>query len=491
MNYAKIHAGYLHTSRGAITTIEVDISFGLHSFSIVGLGDKAIEEAKDRIGAAIKNTGYTSPKQKNQKVIISLTPAHIKKEGSYFDVAMALGYLLAAGQIDYDTTKKIYVGELGLDGQIRPNKGILPILKEAKEAGYIEFFIPIENSQEAGLLTDITIYPVKNLKEIIDHIKGEKFLSKLQPTIIKDERIFLHNISSIQGLEHVKRALEISATGFHSIGLYGPAGTGKTTLIKIFSELLPRPSIQEMLEINSIHSSAGLLNKPITHRPFRAPHHTSSYTAILGGGAFPRPGEISLAHRGILFLDEFPHFDRRVIDGLREPLEEKLVRIARAKETIIFPASILLAIAMNPCLCGNFGSIEEKCRCSSYDVIMYQKKLSGPIIDRIHMWAHVPKTNIEQKIQKKIHKSPSTSLSIAHKIQQGHDFRRNTTITFSEDALSTLREAVRIYHLSPRTYKKLASVAKTIAALEQSKIITNENIIEALTYRPKGIGRYN
>ncbi len=486
MSYGKSFGGYAVPGVSSITMVEADISFGLHSFAIVGLGDKAISEAKDRISAAIKNTGRTSPKQKNQKIVISLVPAHVKKEGTSFDVAMALAYLNASGEIRFEPEGKIFIGELGLDGTIRKVQGVLPILREARKLGYKNFFVPTENSREAGLIHDVPIFAVQNLGELIDHLEGRIAITPITPTVIDSNLSPTRDISEIKGLPHAKRALEIAAAGFHSIALYGPPGTGKTSLIQHLPDICPSPSYEELLEINTIYSASGLLDDIISKRPFRSPHHSSSHTAILGGGSNPRPGEISLAHHGVLFLDEFPHFDKRIVDGLREPLEEKVVRIVRTQNTIEFPANTLFAIALNPCPCGNHGITGHRCTCTSTDIQNYQRKISGPIIDRVSLWVQVPRTPVH--LLRKPSSVQEGSKIVQERVEKAFQFRKNTKISFSVAAEDTLAQAIETYKLSPRVYKKLATIAKTIASLELSGTVVEKHILEALTYRPKGIG---
>ena len=327
MAHAKTYGAQTQGLETHIVTIEVDTSNGLHSFSVVGLGDKAVDESKDRVSSAIKNSGYQSPKQKNQKLVISLAPADMKKEGPAFDLGMALAYLLACGDIDFDPEGKLFMGELALDGSVRIVHGVLPIVKTAATLGFSEVYIPKENCVEAGLIKHIRIYPVSSLEELIGHLeerKGHGLVPILPSEIERDKSETEIDMSLIRGQESAKRGLEIAAAGGHNIALYGPPGTGKTMLAKAFRSILPPLTEDEIIEVTAIHSIARTLGKDIlTEPPFRAPHHTASYPSIVGGGAFPRPGEITLAHRGVLFLDEFPEFHSNVIDALREPLEEK------------------------------------------------------------------------------------------------------------------------------------------------------------------------
>ncbi|MFA6000485.1 MAG: YifB family Mg chelatase-like AAA ATPase, partial [Candidatus Paceibacterota bacterium] len=369
MSFAKVYSAQVNLLKGVIVTIEVDLSRGLHSFSVVGLPDKAVDESKDRVSGAIKNSGFKSPKAQNQKIIVSLSPADLKKEGPFFDLAIAIGYLKATGDVKFDSEKKIFLGELGLDGTLRSIRGALPLVQEAKRKGFTEIFLPKENATEAALVEGIKIFGAKNLAEVIEHIdESRKKLDKkarkitLQPktriTYTKENKI--SDFSDIRGQEGAKRGLEIAAAGGHNIAMYGPPGTGKTMLARAFAGLLPDLTLEEVLEITGIHSVAGAVqDELVCTPPFRSPHHTSSYVSIIGGGTYPKPGEVTLAHKGVLFLDEFPEFEKRVLESLRQPLEDNVVSISRAKGTALFPSNFILVAAMNPCPCGNLGSKQK------------------------------------------------------------------------------------------------------------------------------------
>ncbi|KKP80436.1 MAG: hypothetical protein UR80_C0032G0017 [Parcubacteria group bacterium GW2011_GWB1_35_5] len=337
MSYAKVHSAQASLLKPYIVDVEADLSRGLNSFSIVGLGDKAVEEAKDRISAAVKNSGFESPKSKNHKVVISL--------GSGLDVAIALSYLLASGDILFDSKDKIFLGELSLDGGLRSVKGALAFARKAKEKGFREIYLPVENAPEAALVDGIAVFGAETLVEIINHVAHDTDINQKLKQEKKKEIKNLHNISldlaDIKGQESAKRALEIAAAGGHNIALYGPPGTGKTMLAKALPGILPPLSFEEALEVTEIHSMTGALNDSlVAERPFRSPHHTASYVALIGGGTNPRPGEVTLAHKGILFVDEFPEFENKAIEALREPLEERVVSVSRAKGTVKFPKNI-------------------------------------------------------------------------------------------------------------------------------------------------------
>ena len=505
MKISKVFSAQLSGLNAHIINIEVDLSNGLHAFSIVGLGDKAIEESKDRVSAAIKNSGYISPKQKNQKVVISLAPADVRKEGPSFDLGMALAYLCASGDIDFDPEGKIFLGELSLEGEVRKVSGVLPLTIGAQRHNFKEIFVPEENAIEAGLVRGIKIYPVKNLNEIIEHLTKHKEIKSQPATKIRNSDIeFENDFNVIRGQETAKRALEIAASGGHNIGMYGPPGTGKTMLAKAFKSILPSLQYDEILEVTGIHSIARILEKPfITEPPFRSPHHTASYASLVGGGSFPKPGEITLAHRGVLFLDEFPEFDKKVIESLRQPLEEKNITISRSKGTLNFPAKCIVIVSMNPCPCG-YGK-EKGCTCSDRDIANYHKKISGPIVDRIDMWVSVSK--IEYDKLSNISKNNETSETIRKRVEKSRqiqqkrferydisDRKYNSEMSVSDiekmivlkpDVLNLLKTSAERLGLSARAYHRIIKLSQTIADLEGFNEITRDHILEALQYRQK------
>jgi magnesium chelatase family protein len=521
MSFAKTHSGQSYYLKGKIIDIEVDLSRGLHSFSIVGLPDKAIEEAKDRISAAIKNSGYVSPKQKNQRVIISLAPADIKKEGSHFDLAMAVGYLRASGDIRFESKQKIFVGELSLDGSVRKVYGVLSVALEARAQGFTEIFIPVENSGEVQLINDIKIYPVSHLKEVIEILtkKSNHHNTKQTPTqkqtpekIVQSdsEKTKEINLEDIVGQNFAKRGLEISAAGGHNILMSGPPGTGKTMLAQTLKNLLPKLSKEEILEVTSIHSSLGLTTELIFNPPFRSPHHTSSHTALVGGGNTPRPGEVTLAHRGILFLDEFPEFDRGVIETLRQPIEEHTVNITRAKSSINFPANFLFVAAMNPCPCGFRTSRKKVCLCSIGEIARYKKKISGPILDRIDLlievgdveFADIQKNPLRPQTQPTQNNKATNEtletikrISVAREKQwqrfgtktklnsgmSGGDLALKSNLT--PQATKILLDGAESFGLSMRSYHRVWRVARTIADLDDSDQTEEKHVLEAFQFR--------
>ncbi len=512
MSFAKVYSAQVNLLRGAIVTIEVDLSKGLHSFSVVGLPDKAVDESKDRVSGAIKNSGFKSPKAKNQKIIISLSPADLKKEGPFFDLAIAIAYLKAAGEIKFNSEKKIFLGELGLDGTLRTIRGALPLAEEAKRQGYEEIYLPKENAVEAALIEGIKIFGAGSLEEVIEHLDETR--NKLQ----KNKKIIAHpktkinykreakggDFADIRGQEGAKRGLEIAAAGGHNIAMYGPPGTGKTMLARVFSGLLPDLSTSEVLEITGIHSVAGATRgELVCFPPFRAPHHTSSYVSIVGGGTYPKPGEVTLAHRGVLFLDEFPEFEKRVIESLRQPLEDNIVSISRAKGTAVFPSNFILVAAMNPCPCGNTGNKQKACICKPSDLDRYKRKLSGPIIDRIDIWVSVANVDYKklggegtgersERIKARVITARENQKNRFKKF--GREITTNSEmnvkdlsnfVKLKKEVRDLLDDSAERLALSARAYHRVIKIARTIADLENSEDVQENHILEAIQYRPK------
>jgi magnesium chelatase family protein len=485
-------------------TVEVHLDQGIQ-FLMVGLPDNAVKESHQRIDAALKNSGYKIP---GKKITINLAPADIRKEGSAYDLTIAMAILAASGQIQSENLSKyVIMGELSLDGSLLPIKGALPIAIEARKKEFQGFILPEQNALEAAVIDDLKVFGVKNLQEVIDICNEE---STAVPLKINREEIFSHvkdlnelDFSDVKGQENVKRALEIAAAGGHNVIMIGPTGAGKTMLAKRIPSILPPLTLDEALETTKIHSVAGKTMKYsslITSRPFRSPHHTSSDVAIVGGGTFPQPGEISLAHNGVLFLDELPEFKRTVLEVMRQPLEDRTVTISRARFAIEYPASFMLIASMNPCPCGFYNHPEKNCSCMSGSVKRYINKISGPLLDRIDI--HIEVVPVPFK-ELSASRSGENSDQVRERVIQARKIQDQrykatqgvycnaqisskqirTHCTLNEAGQTLLKTAMERLSLSARAYDRILKLARTIADLEGTELIQTEHIAEAIQYR--------
>ncbi len=493
-------------------SIELNISSGQPQFNIVGLPDKALDEAKDRVNAAIENSGFDkrdnsfrSPKSNPQRITVSLAPAELPKSGSIFDLAIAIAYLEAQKELDRTEGTDMFLGELALDSTVQAVRGVLSAAVLAKNKGFKRLFVPKANAKEAALIGGIDVYPVEDLTSLISFLRGDDSAllkeEKTEVAKIKKHRHTRLLLDDVKGQEHAKRALQIAAAGGHNIAFYGPPGTGKSMLAKVFSSLLPDFDEQSVIELTGIYSSAGLLKEGeiVTRPPFRSPHHSSSYVSIVGGGAQIKPGEITLAHKGVLFMDEFPEFDKRVINALREPLEERKITVSRAAGSEIFPANFILIAALNPCPCGYYGS--SKCTCSANSIQRYQAKISGPVADRIDIWVSVYEVDYDKLLEngKRVsteHKNALEKIKAAQQIQKRRFTGNILNAHMSAPALNKyvkldnslkklLNSASERMALSARAYHKVLKVARSIADIENSADIKEEHILEALSYRER------
>jgi magnesium chelatase family protein len=508
---AKITSGATLGLDAVTIDVEVDVSEkGLPSLTIVGLPDKAVEESKERVRSAIKNSGADFPMS---RITINLAPADLPKMGPAYDLPIALGILIAGGQINPDISDALFFGELSLDGTLRHTNGVLPMSYLAKSKSIKRIFIPKINEIEASVVSGVEVYPVESLLDLVRFFN--KTIEILPAKKIKFSDLLgastgEFDFSEIIGQETAKRAMEIAAAGSHNIYMKGTPGSGKTMLSRALPGILPTLTEDEALEVTKIYSITGNLPQGeslVTKRPFRSPHHTTSRIGLIGGGSNPTPGEVSLAHRGVLFLDEFPEFPRNVLESLRQPMEDGRVSISRAKGTVTYPAQFLLVAASNPCPCGYYGDTKKQCTCMPGSIIRYEKRVSGPILDRIDIHVNVPTVDTEKLLAKDKGGKRETSESIQNRVQKARDLqtkrftgtkiKSNSEMStrdvkkfceLSADCNSMMITAVSSMNLSARSYFKVLKVARTIADLESEKIITVNHLAEALQYRPKDDG---
>jgi len=501
---------------GVVVEVEVDTGQGLPAIIIVGLPDTAVQESRERVQMAIKNAGLIFPRK---RITVNLAPASVRKEGPAYDLPIALGVLIATNQLPPDCLDGSFVvGELSLDGSVRHIRGALPMAALARQENFKRIFVPQSDASEAALIPDLEVIPVPSLAELYDHLSDQCELTAQPPTTPEDIPVNVQtDFRDIKGQEHVKRALEVASAGGHHVLMIGPPGAGKTLLARSLPAVLPHMTIDEALNVTRIYSVADLLPPDLTlirNRPFRAPHHTISHAGLVGGGTWPHPGEISLAHRGVLFLDELPEFGPRVLEVIRQPIEDKMVTISRAQGTLTFPANFQLVAAMNPCPCGYYGDQLKPCTCSSSTVTRYQKRISGPLLDRIDIHVEVPRVDYE-KLSDDRFGEPSASVQArvesARELQRQR-FNPENPPQFDDTAelmcnsdmhpaevrkycqldttsQSLMRSAMSQMQLSARAYHRVLKLSRTIADLAGESEIASQHLAEALQYRPK-LGQY-
>lgn len=503
--YSKINTCILQGLNGYIIEVETDLSRGLPVFNIVGLPDTSIKESKERVRTAIKNSGFQFPLN---RITVNLAPANLKKEGSQLDLAIALGVMQAMGIVDdFDDSynkETAFIGELSLDGRLNQIEGVLPMIISMRESNIKRCIVPYINKDEACIVEDIEIIPVENLKQAVDYLNGElEILAFKDDTLLdpKDDKEFYIDFSDIKGQEGLKRSLEVAAAGSHNLLIIGPPGAGKTMAARRLPTILPSLSFEEAIEVTKVYSIAGLLgtNSLMKSRPFRSPHHTASSASLIGGGRTPKPGEVSLAHNGVLFLDEIPEFKKDVLEVLRQPMEDGVVTISRVNATLDYPCKFMMIASMNPCPCGYLGDPFHECTCSQASIDRYLGKLSNPLLDRIDIHIEVSpvkykelsgkgKIETSAEIRKRVNKARKTQLkrykeASIHSNSQLSSKEIKKHCTLNNESEKIMKDAFDKYRFSARTYNKILKVSRTIADLDESDIIIEKHILEAIRYR--------